>query len=84
MLVVNGIDVSFKSLNFFARFFTGNHDAKFYEEMQTRISDLSLLLFDKLEFLEVSKKGLTNFQVMFIELEVRWYLFIESSSSVYS
>ena len=39
--------------------------------MQTKISDLSIELLDKLEFLEVSKKGLTNFQVMFIEMEVR-------------
>ena len=55
---------------------------KYYEEMQTRITDLSLLLFDKLEFLEVSKKGLTNFQVMFIELEVRMLFLLVSSLKV--
>ena len=41
------------------------------EAMHSKISDLSILLFDKLEFLEVSRKGLTNFQVLLIEMEVR-------------
>eukprot|EP00112_Aurelia_sp_Birch-Aquarium-sp1_P012021 Seg2525.1 transcript_id=Seg2525.1/GoldUCD/mRNA.D3Y31 product="Formin-binding protein 4" protein_id=Seg2525.1/GoldUCD/D3Y31 len=49
----------------------GNNDDAYHEEMQTKISDLSIELLDKLEFLEVSKKGLTNFQVMFIEMETR-------------
>ena len=52
-------------------YFVGNNNDAYYEEMQTKISDLSIELLDKLEFLEVSKKGLTNFQVMFIEMEVR-------------
>ena len=49
-------------------------DDDFYkrqEAMHSKISDLSILLFDKLEFLEVSRKGLTNFQVLLIEMEVR-------------
>lgn len=56
-----------------------NQNEQYNEEMQSRVTDLSLLLFDKLEFLEVSKKGLTNFQVMFIELEVRQLFFLISS-----
>ncbi|XP_065070748.1 formin-binding protein 4-like [Rhopilema esculentum] len=49
-------------------------DDDFYkqqEAMHSKISDLSILLFDKLEFLEVSRKGLTNFQVLLIEMETR-------------
>ena len=65
--------------HFFDISFADNQDEKYYEEMQTKINDLSLLLFDKLEFLEVSKKGLTNFQVMFIALEVRLSFILISS-----
>ena len=63
---------------------TENQDDKYYEELQTKITDLSLLLFDKLEFLEVSKKGLTNFQVMFIEMEVRLMFVLKFSLSIYN
>ena len=62
----------------------GNQNDHYNAEMQSRITDLSLLLFDKLEYLEVSKKGLTNFQVMFIEMEVRLLFFLIPSNFCFS
>ena len=40
-------------------------------KLKAELADLSTLIMDKLEFLEVSRKGLSNLQVLLIELEVR-------------
>eukprot|EP00794_Sanderia_malayensis_P018069 gene18069-19878_t len=40
------------------------------EDARLRIADTSRTIFDKLAFLEVTRKGLTNFQVILIETEL--------------